>query len=64
MTHAGGYEPMARDLVDRMQHCQVLYTLLLQQLDEMAPRAPEFVLYSWCHQVPAESTIAMLVRSR
>ena len=45
-------------LVYRMKDSEVLYALLVQQLDEPPSWTPEFVLYGCCHHLSAEASIA------
>ena len=39
VTNTGGYEEMTRYLIDRVKNGKVLHPLLLQGLDEPAPRS-------------------------
>ncbi len=49
---------MARRLVYRVEHGQILHSLLVEELDEPATRPAKLVLYGRCHQLSAEASIA------
>jgi hypothetical protein len=44
VANTGGYEEMARRLVNRVENSEVLDALFMQQLDESPPRTAELVL--------------------
>ena len=58
MTDAGGNEEMSRNFVDRMQHSEVLYPLLVQQLNQASSRTAILEIYGCCHHRSAEASIA------
>ena len=57
-------EEVTRRLVDGVEDRKVLDPLLVQQLHESPARAAKLVLYSGCHQLSAEASIAWWVKSR
>jgi hypothetical protein len=59
MAHAGRNEDVSRDLIDGVQHRQILDPLLVEELDEALARTPKLVLgYGCCHHCSAEASIA------
>jgi hypothetical protein len=44
MADSGWYKEVSRGLIDSVQHGQISYALVMQELDKPSARAPELVL--------------------
>ncbi len=58
VADSGWHEEVPRSEIYGVKYREVLYALLVQQLDEAPARTAKLVLYGRCHHVSAEASMA------